>query len=88
MVDTRRNLHQLLKGKQLYNALYGVYTEELSSKRALPKGKQPRPQLLHLHPSRNSVSEKDESGNVQTTLTKEPRILQHPPWESLIPICS
>jgi hypothetical protein len=29
MADTRRNLHQLLKGKQLYSALYGVYTEVL-----------------------------------------------------------
>jgi hypothetical protein len=29
MADTKRNLHQLLKGKQLYNALYGVYTEVL-----------------------------------------------------------
>jgi hypothetical protein len=29
VVDTRRNLHQLLKGKQLYNVLYGVYTEML-----------------------------------------------------------
>jgi hypothetical protein len=24
MAETRRNLHQLLKGKQLYTALYGV----------------------------------------------------------------
>jgi hypothetical protein len=28
-VDTKRNLHQLLKGKQLYSALHGVYTEVL-----------------------------------------------------------
>jgi hypothetical protein len=27
MADTKRNLHQLLKGKQLYSALYGVHTE-------------------------------------------------------------
>jgi hypothetical protein len=27
--DTKRNLHQLLKGKQLYSVLYGVYTEVL-----------------------------------------------------------
>jgi hypothetical protein len=27
MAETRRNPHQLLKGKQLYIALYGVYTE-------------------------------------------------------------
>jgi hypothetical protein len=29
MAETRRNLHQLLKGKELYSALYGVYTEVL-----------------------------------------------------------
>jgi hypothetical protein len=28
-METRRNLHQLLKGKQLYSALYAVYTEVL-----------------------------------------------------------
>jgi hypothetical protein len=27
MAYTGRNLHQFLKGKQLYSALYGVYTE-------------------------------------------------------------
>jgi hypothetical protein len=27
MVDTRRNLRQLLKGRQLCSALYGVYTD-------------------------------------------------------------
>jgi hypothetical protein len=27
MADARRNLHQVLKGKQLYSTLYGVYTE-------------------------------------------------------------
>jgi hypothetical protein len=26
MAETRRDLHQLLKGKQLYRSLYGVYT--------------------------------------------------------------
>jgi hypothetical protein len=35
MADIRRNLHQLLKGKQLYSALHEVYTvHELT---ALPK---------------------------------------------------
>jgi hypothetical protein len=29
MARTRRNLQQLLKGKQLYSTLYGVYTEVL-----------------------------------------------------------
>jgi hypothetical protein len=61
-----RNLHQLLKGKQLYRALYGVYTEPLHDltaalKESASKGKQPRPQLLHLHPLRISVSKEDES---------------------------
>jgi hypothetical protein len=29
MADTRRNFHLFLKGKQLYSALYGVYTKVL-----------------------------------------------------------
>jgi hypothetical protein len=29
MADTRRKLHQLLKGKQLNSALYGLHTEVL-----------------------------------------------------------
>jgi hypothetical protein len=66
IVDTRRNLHQLLKGKQLYSALYGVYTEALHDltavlKESTAKGKQPRPQLLHHLPLRNSLSKEDES---------------------------
>jgi Fe-S oxidoreductase len=53
MEETRRNLHQLMKGKHGYCALYGVYTRcyttwQQSSKRELPKGKQPRPQVLQL----------------------------------------
>jgi hypothetical protein len=35
--DTRRNRHQLLKGKQLYSALYGVYTEVLHGLTAVLK---------------------------------------------------
>lgn len=34
---TRRNLHQPLKGKQLYSALYGVYTEVLHDLTAVPQ---------------------------------------------------
>jgi hypothetical protein len=45
--------------------------EKKGSCTALPKGKLPRPQLLHLHPLRNSVSKEDESGNIQTTLKKK-----------------
>jgi hypothetical protein len=37
MADTRRNLHQLLKGKQLYSALYGVYTDVLHDLTAVLK---------------------------------------------------
>jgi hypothetical protein len=37
MADTRRNGHQLLKGKQLYSALYGVYTKVLHDLRAVLK---------------------------------------------------
>lgn len=66
MVDTGRNFHQLLKGKQLYSTLYEVYTEVLHDLTAvLPKGKQPRPQLLHLGPSRNSVRKEDEIVNLR-----------------------
>jgi hypothetical protein len=38
MADTRRNLHQLLKGKQLHSALHGVYTEVLHDLTAVLKG--------------------------------------------------
>jgi hypothetical protein len=62
MVDTRRDLLRLLKEKQ-------------SSKRTLPKRKQPRPQLLHLHLSRNTMSKESESRNLQVMPTKEPRSL-------------
>jgi hypothetical protein len=37
MAVTRRNLHQLLKGKQLYSALPGVYTELLHDLTAVLK---------------------------------------------------
>jgi hypothetical protein len=37
MADTRKNLHQLLKGKQLNSALYGVYTEVLHDLTVVPK---------------------------------------------------
>jgi hypothetical protein len=37
MGETRRNLHQLLKGKQLYSALYGLYTEVLHDLTAVLK---------------------------------------------------
>jgi hypothetical protein len=37
MADTRRNLHQRLEGKQLYSALYGVYTEMLHDLTAVIK---------------------------------------------------
>jgi hypothetical protein len=82
--DTRRNLHQLLKGKQPYSVLHGVYTDVLHDLKAVPKetppkGKQPRAQLLHLCSSRNSVRKEDKSGNLQMTPTKEPRSLEYPP---------
>jgi hypothetical protein len=37
MMDTRRNLHQFLKGQQLYSALYDVYTEVLHDLTAVLK---------------------------------------------------
>jgi hypothetical protein len=56
-----------------------------SSKKAVPKGKLPRPQLLHLRELRNFVTNEDESENLQTTPTNEPTSLQHPPRESKTP---
>jgi predicted nucleic acid-binding protein len=38
MANTRRNLHQLVKGKQLYRGLYVVYTEVLHDLTAILKG--------------------------------------------------
>jgi hypothetical protein len=35
--ETMRNLHQLLKGKQLYSAVYGAYTEVLHDLMAVLK---------------------------------------------------
>jgi hypothetical protein len=37
MAETMRNLHQYLKGKQLYSALYGMYTEVLHDLMAVLK---------------------------------------------------
>jgi hypothetical protein len=37
MADIRRNLHRFLKGKQLYNALYGLHTEVLHDLTAVLK---------------------------------------------------
>jgi hypothetical protein len=37
IAETRRNFHQFLKGKQLYSALYGVYTEVLHDLTAVLK---------------------------------------------------
>jgi hypothetical protein len=50
----------------------------LASKRALPKGRHLRSPLLNLHPTRNSASREDESGNLQMMSTKKPRRQQHP----------
>jgi hypothetical protein len=117
MADTRRNLHQLLKGKQLYSStLYGVYTEVLHDLTAAAKGETGKTTITaHLSikefheqrrqkqkptyntdkrakndicPSRNFMNKEDERRNLHTTLTKEPRSLQHPPQESMTPNCS
>jgi hypothetical protein len=37
MEDTRRSLHQLLEGKQLYSALYGMYAQVLHDLTAVLK---------------------------------------------------
>jgi hypothetical protein len=51
-----------------------------SPPRVLPKRRQPRPPLLNpVHPTWNSVSREDESGQLETTPAKEPRNWQHSP---------
>jgi hypothetical protein len=59
---TKRNLHQLLKGKQQHITLYGVYIEELHDLMAVirvqPELKQPRPQSLYFR------EEDNKSGNI------------------------
>jgi hypothetical protein len=82
MADTMRNLHHLLKGKQLYSTLYGMYrgaTLHNSSPQRQCCQRENSRQLLHLCPLRNTVSKENESGNPQMMPTKEPRSLQHPP---------
>jgi hypothetical protein len=37
MAHTRKNLYQLLKGKQVYSTVYGVYTEVLHNLKAVLK---------------------------------------------------
>jgi hypothetical protein len=63
MADTRRNLHQPLKGKQVYRALYGVYTEtlhDLTVIKVSPAKRETAKTILNLCPSRNSVRKEDE----------------------------
>jgi hypothetical protein len=84
MAQTCRNIHQLLKWKELHSTLHGVCTQVLCNltavlKDSAAKGRQPRPPLLHLYPMRNSTSKEDGSGHLQTMPTKEPTSLQHPP---------
>jgi hypothetical protein len=58
MANTKRNVRQLLKGKQLYSALYGVYTEVLHDLKNALEGNAAKGEthLLHHRPSRNSVT--------------------------------
>jgi hypothetical protein len=63
MVETRRNLHQYLKGKQLYSTLYGVYTEVLHDLTAVLKesaAKGETAKITTTEPPSNS-SREDES---------------------------
>jgi hypothetical protein len=92
MADTRRNLHQLLKGKQLYSALYGVYIEALHNlkpvlKETAAKGETAKTTITAPSSTRNSGN-KDESRNLHMMPTKEPTNLQHPPQEWITPNCS
>jgi hypothetical protein len=64
MADIRRNIYQLLKGKRLYSALYGVHTEVLHDltevlKESAAKKKAAKTKITHIPLSRNSVSKED-----------------------------
>jgi hypothetical protein len=60
MADTKRNLHQLLKGKQLYSALYGVYIEVLHNlmavlKEGAAKGETAKTRICRVSQSKNGL---------------------------------
>lgn len=63
--------HQLLKGKQLYSARFGVYMEVLQDVTAVLKGSAAKgeTQLQHHRLSTNSVT-KEDRGNARTTQKK------------------
>lgn len=93
MGDTRGNLLQVLKGKQLYSALYGVYREVLHEliaalKEIVAKVKTAKTTITALPHIEKFHDKEDESGNLHTTPTKEQRNSQHPPRESKTLNCS
>jgi hypothetical protein len=78
MVNTKSDILQLLKGKQLHSTLYGAYIEVVHGmtavlKESSIKGEMARPQLLHLCPSRNSMNKEGKNRNLQMTPTKKQR---------------
>jgi hypothetical protein len=86
MADTRRNLHQLLKGKQLYSALYGVYVEVLHDltsvlKESTAEEKTAKTTITAPPSNEKFHEQRRQTRNLQMTLTKEPRNQQHLPQE-------
>jgi hypothetical protein len=76
MAKNKMNIHRLL-GNQRYSCLYGGYTEVLHNspevlKESAGKGRTAKTIITAPPSTANSVSEEDESGNLQTTPTKEP----------------
>jgi hypothetical protein len=74
MEDTRRNHHLL------HSALYEVYPAVLRYLIAVLKQSAAQRETKSKY-----FASKDESGNLETTLTKEPRSLKYPKWESTTP---
>jgi hypothetical protein len=86
MAETRRNLHQYLKGKQLYSTLYRVYTEVLHDLPAVLKesaAKGETAKITITEPSSNGEFCKQRKRNRKPpdNSDKESRSQQHPPWE-------
>jgi hypothetical protein len=77
MADARRNLHQLLKGKQLYSDLYGVYREVLHDLTVVPIESATKVEAAKTTVTAPPSSEEFhmQSGSLQKTPTKEPRNL-------------
>jgi hypothetical protein len=82
MADTRRNLHQLLKGKQLYSGRYGEYREMLQDVTAVVKesaaeGGRAKTTITAPPSIEEFREQRNKSGNLETTPTEELRRTQY-----------